>query len=509
MKGKKLICIIAVLALLLSMMLAGCGQKETRPNETTANVESATTGQATTEAQLEPVNLRWILPKVQTQNEPQPVFDAANKMIKEKINATVSFDMLEMGQYENKIKTLVAAGEEADLFFTSSWFNNYYKLAASGGLYDISGLLDKTPQLKAKFPDYIWNALKIGGKIYAVPDQSVFVRKLGLELRKDLVEKYKLDYQSIKKLKDVEPFLKSVKENEKDVIPIDMVSNSWFGMQSAFGWEVFVGMNIPGAGYNFKDTKVFNQFETQEFKDFVYMMHDWYKKGYIPEDAATTDNKYLSQGKCAVVLDPAAYPGQDAIFSNSTAGGTPYILSTGMEVDAAIQGGSIASNLTSVCSTSKNPERALMLVELVNFDKELFNTIVWGIEGTNYTKNADGTIEQIKDGKYEGIYNFFTGDMLNTYVQKGQPLDMYEQMDKLNKSGKPSSFLGFVFNPEPVKTDISNLTTVTDQYLTGLTTGYVDPDKYYPEFVDKLKKAGVDKVIAEMQKQVDEWVKNK
>jgi putative aldouronate transport system substrate-binding protein len=35
-----------------------------------------------------------------------------------------------------------------------------------------------------------------------------------------------------------------------------------------------------------------------------------------------------------------------------------------------------------------------------------------------------------------------------------------------------------------------------------------DYDKKYAEFIDKMKKAGSDKVIAEYQKQLDEYVKN-
>ena len=43
----------------------------------------------------------------------------------------------------------------------------------------------------------------------------------------------------------------------------------------------------------------------------------------------------------------------------------------------------------------------------------------------------------------------------------------------------------------------------------NLTSGAIDIDTKLPEFQQKLKNAGVDRIISEVQKQVDEWKKNK
>jgi putative aldouronate transport system substrate-binding protein len=80
-------------------------------------------------------------------------------------------------------------------------------------------------------------------------------------------------------------------------------------------------------------------------------------------------------------------------------------------------------------------------------------------------------------------------------------------MDQFNKSAKRSKALGFGFDPTPVKTEYAAVTNVVTQYKMPLETGSVDPDKVLPEFISKLKAAGIDKVIAEKQKQLDEWAK--
>ena len=44
-----------------------------------------------------------------------------------------------------------------------------------------------------------------------------------------------------------------------------------------------------------------------------------------------------------------------------------------------------------------------------------------------------------------------------------------------------------------------------DVYKRQLYTGSVDPDEYLPKLLEKLDDAGVQKVIDEMQRQVDVW----
>jgi putative aldouronate transport system substrate-binding protein len=504
-KTKMRICLLIVSAMLFTTFMSGC---KSTSGTTTSSGSSA----------LKAVTLRWVIPQVQTQNSPTPVFDAANKIIKDKLNATVKFDMVPMANYEAKIKLIIESGEEADIFYTSNWFDNYYTDVTNGGLYDITNLLAKdAPDIKAKFSDAIFNALKIGGKLYAVPNNSVLVRKVGFELRKDLTSKYNFDYSSVKTLADLTPYLATIKKSEPNAIPMCNVnggtsggSELYINLQNYFGWNTFVSMQTPGAGYNFGDLKVFDQFETQEFKDFLKTAREWYLAGYTDKDAATmATNPQKTAGKYAVVSDPAAYAGEDTIFSNSQAGGTPYVLDTNVNGDAALQTGSIASNLSSISKSSANPDRALMLLNLVNTDTNLFNLLCWGQENTNYTKNSDGTITDLLSGKYDGIYNFFIGDMMNTWITKGQPSDMYAQMKKLNASGKPSVFLGFTFDSTAVQSQVAQCAAVVQQYLSGLTTGYLDPDKYYPIFIAALKKAGSDQIVAAMQSQVSTWSSKK
>ena len=99
------------------------------------------------------------------------------------------------------------------------------------------------------------------------------------------------------------------------------------------------------------------------------------------------------------------------------------------------------------------------------------------------------------------------GNEFLTKVWQGNPTDIWEQMKKFNSSAVISKAAGFTYDPTPIKTEIAALTGVWTQYKLGLESGTVDPDKTYPEFLQKLKAAGIDKVIAVKQKQLDAWAK--
>ena len=51
------------------------------------------------------------------------------------------------------------------------------------------------------------------------------------------------------------------------------------------------------------------------------------------------------------------------------------------------------------------------------------------------------------------------------------------------------------------------ISNVMGEYIASLEYGFVDVDTVLPQFNQALKNAGIDKVIAENQKQFDEWLK--
>jgi putative aldouronate transport system substrate-binding protein len=97
------------------------------------------------------------------------------------------------------------------------------------------------------------------------------------------------------------------------------------------------------------------------------------------------------------------------------------------------------------------------------------------------------------------------GNQFNGYYISDIQVGVWEQTMALNDSAQASPLIGFSFNPEPVKTEIAATSTVWKQYQDIFSNGLDDSAKLLPQFLEKMKKSGADKIIAEKQRQIDEW----
>lgn len=76
---------------------------------------------------------------------------------------------------------------------------------------------------------------------------------------------------------------------------------------------------------------------------------------------------------------------------------------------------------------------------------------------------------------------------------------------EFNNNAIQSKALGFVFDSTAVKTEMAAVKAVMDEYRLSLENGTIDPKENLPKFRQALKDAGIDTVIAEKQRQLDEW----
>ena len=171
--------------------------------------------------------------------------------------------------------------------------------------------------------------------------------------------------------------------------------------------------------------------------------------------------------------------------------------------------GGITATMQAINRNSKNPERAMMLLELLNTDKDLYNLLNFGIKDKHYKIDADGFMVPGDDQKgYNPYVPWMFASNYLANVEKGMPKTVWEDTKKINESAIPSKLLGFTFDAEPVKAEIGQTNAVYDEYSRAIDLGVASEAKYN-EFVAKLKAAGSDKIIAEMQKQIDAWKTSK
>ena len=142
-------------------------------------------------------------------------------------------------------------------------------------------------------------------------------------------------------------------------------------------------------------------------------------------------------------------------------------------------------------------------------NKEIANLLTWGIEGRDYVVK-DG-IAAYPDGVTASNVKYHTSDFLYgnqflVYPWKGSPADLREQQKAALDAAGISKYLGFTCDTSSITNELTVLGNVISEYAPGLESGTTDN---YNEFIKALKKAGVDKVVAEYQSQLDAWLADK
>lgn len=509
-----------IVALLLSLLLAACEGKsedgKSDPKDSASVKLDASKGGATTDpAALPQVKLTWYFPGAFPQPDQDEVFAEANKIIKAKINATVDFKPLGIGEYDQKMQVVIASGENYDLAFTSNWLNNYSQNVAKGAFLPLDDLLVKyAPVSNAAVPRTFWDAAKVKGNIYGFINQQISARTPAVIVAKADAEKYGLDVKAISgkigpdTLKLLEPFIQKIRADQPQkgfITSLTQLDGLFFNL------EPIVGIQIPGA-VDFSDSKlkVVNQFETDGMKTFAAMMRDWNAKGYLNSKeriAKKTDEWTDAQaGKWAIQIGGSYKPGGE--IQDATAYGYQVIEFPSGTAHLTTNG--IIATMQAISRNSKNPERAMMLLELMNTDKELFNLLNFGVKDKHFKLDADGFMDKsIKgaQGYSPNVPWMFATNYL-AYVDKGMPATVWEDTKKVNANALPSQLLGFSFDAEPVKAEIAKTSTVFDEYARAIEVGVASEDKYN-EFLAKMKAAGADIIIAEMQKQINAWKASK
>jgi putative aldouronate transport system substrate-binding protein len=436
------------------------------------------------------------------QADMQLVVDEINKITVPRIGAKVDLQFLE--NYQDKMTMMIASGQEFDLCFTADWNNKFLPNVSKGAFAPLDDLISKyAPKLKNELPQYLWNASTVNGKIYAVPNLQVLFTQTTVNTFKKYVDKYGFDVSKVNKIEDIEPFLEVIKNNEKGVYPYRAGSGTHMWISPVYE-EI-----MPNSGAVIKKDgssyKLVCRYKTDEYKQGIKVIRRWYEKGYIRPDVATVinDAQDLKAGKYG--FSTGSYkPGADAEalinFKQEVVMKTleePYLSAT-----------SGMSTMTAISRTSKNQEKAIKLLELVNTDKALYNLLCFGVEGKHYNKINEQQIDTIADSGYMPNASWKFGNQFNAYYLKAQKPGTWEETKAINNSAMKSPLAGFTLNTEPIKVELIQCGTVLKEY-DMLDKGTEDPNGLYEKFIAKLDEAGQQKIIEEAQKQVDEWVKNK
>lgn len=519
---KRFSAILLSVMMLFTVMLSGCGQKD---------AAGPADDSATGKDKDKPVELNFYMMNSPV-NDFDRIMNKANEIIGKEINAKLNLILVDSSTYAEKMNLMINSGDDWDLGFTAYWGNiNYFENAAKGAYADLTDLLPKyAPETYSRIPESQWEGVKVKDRIYAAVNYQQWgtSKRNGFQFRKDIVEETGFDWKAIKgkptneALEMIGPFLGDALKKHPEMIGFETSSIYSLYANEPLYWNMEAVGDVTSPGWIHLDEpeKIINQYETEDFKKFTEIMRDWFVKGYVRKDGATVKDTSPDRKAGKFVAertngwpDSIDMPEQTLKMSMTQGDGKTPAVSVST-TRTMIPAGAGSNAAIAINSGSKNIEKSLELIELLNTNDDLYKLISLGEKDVDYKYDENGTFTQI-EGKYNFNWNewqigqSFSPTYNRAIYDNNKNGELQKDVQKLvfetDKTADLSPVTGFVFDPSPVKTQVANCSAVTIEMVPALSSGSVDPEKVLPEFLKRLKAAGVDDIIKEKQTQYDAW----
>lgn len=445
------------------------------------------------------------------------VEEAINKITRDKIGVEVTLKPIAIADYNSKVSLALQGGEKIDIFQSLGNFNS---CVAQDMTYDLTNLLNKEgKETKDLIGDKWLSADTSKGKIYGVPDMKPIAITPMFVYRQDIADELGLDMSKVNSPEDVTAILEKVKAAKPDMTPLAPVQQGKIGLNLCFKETDYLtdDYNKPVGVLQGDSTKVTDLYSTDQFKKMSELARDWYNKGLVMKDAATTTStsqECMASGNYFGFIAGYSYPEKDTAASlEAQCGG--HKLGAKMIGSSYISTGDVNVISWMIASTTDVPEAAMKFLNLTYTDKDVINLLIYGIEGRDYVKNSDGTVSYPKGQDattvpYTAQLSCGTlGNYFKMYPMAGtNPASLDWELEQ-NKNAKASPAMGFTFDASKLKTQYTAVGNVIDQYLPGVLCGSVDPDTGIQKFVSALNDAGYQDILKEKQNQLDAWTAKK
>lgn len=504
MKHKKEVMALIVAFALAITTLTGCGASNNGDK-----TQSASGQERENVGNEEPVHLEMAIPFFGTSApaDAGKIEEKINEIAEKEIGVNVHLSFYSVSDYYAQIPLILSGDEQLDCLVTfsdtaDSWMSKGYLLPFT------TQMEEHGKGIREVLGEEWLAAGQYDGEQYELSVRTDLVEAICFVMRKDILDKYNIDLSEVKEIADMDAIFEVVKANEPE-LNLLVANNAQEVGAYQFGIDIlFDTLGVLQTAQNPQGVNIVNFFETNEYREYCEMMHDWYQKGYIEKDILTeTENGsvLVQNGKAFGFLYPykpyvETQESQLCGYEMVSVELSPPVCSTSTLVSMAW---TIGRNCVDV-------DKAVQFYNLCYTNRDILNLLAWGIEGEHYVldENGQATLPEGVSADESG-YNLGMGwlffDNFNQYVAAGNPVDLYEAIDEFNKQAQPSTAMGFHWNAEEVKTEVAACTAVLQQYRPALEYGVVNPEEVLPEFLEKLKDAGIDKVISAKQQQFDRW----
>ncbi len=516
-----------VISLLLAMvmvftLLAGCASDsntsskapESKAESKAESVAESSAESTPAEGEInfdeEPYEINYQYMVAQEGSNFEAVEKAISDLALKELNMTVNLIPMTFGTYNTQMPMMLAANEPLDIFFTFA--NNFSTYIESGYLVNMAEYIDYAPDaIEVLGVDALSGY--IGDFLVGFSEMKERGYPAGLVVRKDIFDELGLkvedfnvtgdDYASWNQITEL--FAK-VKAAYPDMVPFDGTSAPAY---QTLSYMDNLGSNFGVLENYGQTTTITNWFESEQYLEFCKIAREWFTAGYSSQDIAVNQDNgetKMKAGNCFSYMTN--------VKPNTN---IEKLSQTGYEVEVIQLGeamkntNAVTSGMISIANASKDPKKAMQFMNWTYKSQEFNDLINWGIEGEDWVLTDEGMaaypegVDATTVG-YHNDYGFVYPNQFAGHPWEGNPVDIWEQYEVYNAGLNVSKAYGFTFDSRPVATEEAQLNAVYEQYSRDVAFGAVEIEPALKEFNDALYAAGLQTVMDEKQRQLDEWL---
>ncbi|MEK8129123.1 extracellular solute-binding protein [Paenibacillus filicis] len=409
MQRKRLV--FPVLAAMLGLgALSGCTGNETTPEQP----GSAAGGNPSAQGSKFPSKLKISMFNQGTFNAAAPVpsreEDVQRQMLESAMNIDLNMVIPQAGQATTKLNTLIAGGDIPDLIFLKTR-TDLAQYDDQGILADLTPYMDQFPELKKRFSEDSWDAMKYKGKIIAVPGYDNVNGVRSLFIRNDWLKKLNLQVPTTPD--ELFEVMKAFTERDpdgngkKDTYGFIGGMNKE-GVLQTYGFDVLMwmfGVNPPNA-IDVKDNKPVLLFTDPRMKEALTYINRMMEAKVVDPDWVTMNtpdllDQKLFKGKVGVMVRDARRLEPDAQQKMQEVGGEvpEWIIIPPMKGpygDQILETKTYQSNSWAISVKAGKDKiiRILSMLEYLFTDEKVYPHYAYGVEGIHW-KLVDGKVKNI------------------------------------------------------------------------------------------------------------------
>lgn len=498
--------------------VAGCGNQG-NTEEATAQAVKETAAAASNDtsgkdkaapAGEEPYVVTMTIGGDQQEDFPR-IMEKVNEILRKDLNMELNLIVLPWGVSAQQKQLMLTGGEDLDIVDMAN-ISQSISYMNNGQIIDVGSLIEQHgTNIKEFWGEEATKIVRVGDFVMGVPVFRPWGARPCIGMRKDLVEKYQIDVSSIKSIDDMTAIYAMIKEKEPIMTPVYITPEQPAASSQMCTVDKMVDSIgvLDQAGQD--STTIIPITQSQSYRTALKTIRDWYVKGYVNQDAATTTVGFESAFKSGDAfsalmmwhpLSPGQFGGVDIVYA--------------MLGDHVAFSDNICTRSFGIAANSKDPAKAMQMLDYLYSSKEVAELLNWGEEGVDWVyKDKEKNVVTYPDGKdsSNSTYHAVLTQALPNFTVCSTwdgvyAADAWDQCLKFNKEGKRSKAVGFLFNPSDVANELTAIQNVKDKYAASLECGAVDPDEYLAKYEEELKQAGVDKLIEAKQAQFDVFLKS-